>query len=68
MRSQAVATQLTVLDLGELAGSAADPDTLCLRVELLSGQRLHEGVARSTSRPRSGSTVGVRWVFPNKGT
>jgi WD40 repeat protein len=34
---------LAVLDLGELARSDADPDALCLRAELLAGQRLHEG-------------------------
>ena len=36
---------LAVLDLGGLAphDSDADPDALCLRAELLAGQRLHEG-------------------------
>jgi WD40 repeat protein len=34
---------MTVLDLGELAPPALDPDGLCRWAELLSGQRLHEG-------------------------
>jgi WD40 repeat protein/serine/threonine protein kinase len=34
---------LAVLDLGELTQTNADPDALCLRAELLAGQRLHEG-------------------------
>src|SRR5262249_18515298 len=34
---------LAVLDLGELARAEADPNGLCLRAELLAGQRLHEG-------------------------
>ena len=34
---------LAVLDLGELAPADVDPDALCLRAELLAGQRLHEG-------------------------
>ena len=36
---------LAVLDLGDLApaDNDADPDALCLRAELLAGQRLHEG-------------------------
>jgi hypothetical protein len=52
---------LAVLDLGVLAPSDADVDTdaLCLRAELLAGQRLHEGAGRSTCRPMNGSTVGV---------
>jgi hypothetical protein len=35
-------TELTVLDLGELARAEADPDALCLWAELLASQRLHE--------------------------
>ena len=35
--------RLAVLDLGELARIDVDPDALCLRAELLAGQRLHEG-------------------------
>ena len=38
-----VQAALAVLDLGELAATDADPDALCLRAELLAGQRLHEG-------------------------
>ncbi|HWE38915.1 MAG TPA: protein kinase [Isosphaeraceae bacterium] len=34
---------LAVLDLGELAPAAVDPDALCRWAELLAGQRLHEG-------------------------
>ena len=35
---------LAVLDLGDLARTDdVDPDALCLRAELLAGQRLHEG-------------------------
>jgi eukaryotic-like serine/threonine-protein kinase len=36
-------SSLALLDLGDLALTEADPDTLCLRAELLAGQRLHEG-------------------------
>jgi len=34
---------LAVIDLGDLAPANNDADALCLRAELLAGQRLHEG-------------------------